>query len=463
MSKLDNTKRLEFLAERYDVFEYDGDEDLKAKADELLNSGCSDVKSINGHENNVIALIGITEITKVDSRNGNEYIITKKKNNKMHTQWMLETFSRLLKDSDTIEDAIRFVEEDLPLAEEYLQIFEDNKKKKKFKELCKNSYVLKGVDDPTNINQYKSLSQLFDSVDPFIERDPSEMEKHMQKFIDAGQAEIVVRDRKFTVFIPKTRDANVLFDKFASWCTCKPNNGMYKNYTEGSSYKKPNGQNSDIYIVIDHRFFEGGLEDNYLYQLHFESRQVRNRKQNGRGNFFEDVINQSEGVANFFHDELTSMAKGVGNVSKNVYIDYLIKFGWTEALFDMQDEFTPILKFKDREVPKMPDISKFSELHTLIIAKGKLHSLHPSVGKLTNLKELLLPDNKLTMLPKEIGNLKELLMLNILGNKIQSIPDEIKYLDKSNGGNLYRIACRREEIGEANYRRLKELLPSVKM
>lgn len=111
----------------------------------------------------------------------------------------------------------------------------------------------------------------------------------------------------------------------------------------------------------------------------------------------------------------------------------------------------------------MPNISKFKDLHTLIIAKGKLHELHPSVGDLTNLKELLLPDNKLTSLPKEIGNLKNLLMLNILGNKIQSIPDEIKYLDETRGGSLYRIACNRQEIGEANYQKLKQLLPSVKM
>ena len=76
--------------------------------------------------------------------------------NKMYTQWMLTTFNRLLK-SDKIIEAIRFVVEDLPLAKEYLEIFEGNKRKQKFKNLCSGSYILKDLSDPTDINQYKSF------------------------------------------------------------------------------------------------------------------------------------------------------------------------------------------------------------------------------------------------------------------------------------------------------------------
>ena len=480
MGKIDNTKRLEFLAEKFDVFECDTEDNIKDKVDELMGSGCTDVQNVKGINSDTIALVCTTETKKVDNK-GNEIVKVKKSisvpfdvfhsmvqsdptNNKQHTQWMLETFTRLLKDSTNHDEAIRFVEEDLPLAEVYLVIFEKNKKKKKFKELCESSYVLNGeITNPTNINQYKSLAQLYDAVDPFIERDPSDMEKHMQRFVDAGQALIPVRDRKFTIFIPLTVDANVLFDKFASWCTCKPGNGMFSNYTEGKHNLKPNGEKSNIYIVIDHRFYDGKLEDNYLYQIHFESKQVRNRKQNGNGNFFEDVILKSEGVANFFHEELTTMAKQCNSITNNKYIDFLIKFGWTEALFDIMDECTPIIKFKDREVPRLPNISKFKDLHTLIIANTKLSELHSSIGDLTNMKEMIIPNNKLVELPKEIGGLKNLLFINILGNNIKYIPDEIKYLDETNGGSLYRIACNPSDIGVENYRKLKELLPSVKM
>ena len=108
-------------------------------------------------------------------------------------------------------------------------------------------------------------------------------------------------------------------------------------------------------------------------------------------------------------------------------------------------------------------MSKFKNLNTLIICNSGLREIHPSIGELTSLEELLLPNNSLTELPSEIGKLKNLIFININGNKITKIPDEIKYLDKTNGGNLYRISFNRDEIGEANYNKLKELLPTTKI
>lgn len=488
MNKLNIDDRLAFIAEKFDVFETANDGTWADKSKELIKRGVSEKLDDGNYSiqpigksadvKDMLALLCTKNIVKIDSRDGSEVTLVKKyvcvnysvfvsmlaadpTNNKIYLQWMLTIFTKLIKDGH-IEEAVRFATEDLAQAKEYIELFDNNKRKQKFKELCNNSYILKGISDPTNINQYKSLSQLFDAVDPFIEKDPSDMERQMQKFVDSGQAIIPVRDRKFTVFIPLTRNANVLFDKFASWCTAKPDNGMFKNYTEEKQYLKPDGKKSTIYIIIDNRFFDGFFDDSYLYQIHFESRQVRNRKQNGKENFFEDVLNKSEGVANFFLEELTNMAKKTNNIN-NVYVDYLIKFGWTEALFDLISEDTPIIKFKGRELPKMPDISKFNNLHTLAIVNCGLHNIHPTIGSLNNIKELMLPNNKITELPSEIGKLKNLIFINILGNKITNIPDEIKFLDETNGGSLYRIAVKREDIGEANYKKLKELLPSVKM
>ncbi len=477
MSKVNVVDRLEFLTHKFDVFESDG-KGTKDKIDELTESGVTIVVPVVGKDNNVIALISNTETRGVNVEYG-EYVRVKSKisvsysifkamvdsdltTNKQYAQWMLTTFTRLLKEKE-FEESLRFAEEDLPLAKEYLEIFETNKRKKKFKKLCVSSFSLANVKDPTDINQYKSLSQLYDAVDPFIDRNPSEMEKLMQIYVDAGQAEIPVRDRRFTLYIPKTRDANIIFNKFTNWCTSTPSNGMFENYTKNN--KKPNGNLSNIYVIIDNRFFEGNLEDNYLYQLHFETKQLKNRKQNGKGEstFFGDVILKSEGISNFFNKELTTMAKDSKDVTNNIYIDYLIKFGWTEALFDIIETYTPIIRFSNRDVPRLPDISRFDKLNTLIINGAKLSELHPSIGSLTTLQELLLPDNKLTSLPKEIGQLKNLIILNIKGNKIKDIPNEIKYLDKANGGCLHRMVASRKEIGDDNYSKLKRLLPSVKM
>ena len=153
----------------------------------------------------------------------------------------------------------------------------------------------------------------------------------------------------------------------------------------------------------------------------------------------------------------------VKSVNNNQYLNHLIKFGFSDSLFEIMEETTPIIIFKDREVPKMGDLSKFKNLETLEMNNTNLVSIHPSVCTLQNLEVMVVRDNKLTAMPKEIGDLKKLVFLNILGNKINEIPDTIKYLDKSNGGNLHRVAVSSKDIGDDNYQKLKRLLPNTQI
>ena len=97
----------------------------------------------------------------------------------------------------------------------------------------------------------------------------------------------------------------------------------------------------------------------------------------------------------------------------------------------------------------------------IIITGAKLQELDPSVGELTKLSMLVLANNKLISLPSEIGSLKNLEFLNLKGNNIKSIPNEISNLDKSKGGSLYRIVVDKNDIGDENYKKLKELLPTT--
>jgi hypothetical protein len=469
MKEVDVTDRLTYLAEKFDVFECDlGEEYLTKKLQELNTIGYKTSLIKNGNAI-VIAVLSLkkrdnrehpTKNVSVSSDVFTSIIAADPTDNKIYIQWMLNIFTSLIKGGEEdIKAAIRFVEEDLPQANAYLTLFENNKRKKKFIDLCKASYTLKNVKDPTNINQYVSLSQLFDGVDPFIEKEPSAVERVLNKFVSAGQAIIPVKDRKFTLYIPKTVAASVVFDKFTSWCTAREGNGMFNSYTSGN--KKPNGKDSDIYIIINNKFFSG--ESDEMYQLHFETNQLRDRK-NGHQNvsIFENVISESEGLSNFFHDELMVMAKGYKKgIENNKYLDFLIQFGFTESLFEMIDEDTPTIKFMNREIPKLPDISRFKSLDQLIICSGRMVELHPSIGKLTNLEMISLADNKIKTLPKEIGYLKKLLFINLIGNPIKDIPSEIAYLDKTNGGSLQRLGIKEDEIGAENYRRLKELLPTT--
>jgi hypothetical protein len=468
MKNANITDRLSFLAEKFDIFECTDSDDTKSKIDTLIVDGF-EPSIITSPEGGVIAILSIKQSEKrlnpikkisICSDVFSEMIGADPTDNKMYLQWMLTVFTRFVKDGKDIStaSAIRFVKEDLPQANLYLQLFEDNKRKKKFIDLCKGSYSLKDVGDPTNINQYKSLSQLFDAVDPFIEKEPSAVERTLYKFVESGQAEIPVKDRKFTLYIPKTTAASVVFANFANWCTAREGNGMFNSYTQNNL--KPNGKNSDIYIIINNGFFSG--ENKEIYQVHFETNQLKDSRNGQNVSIFENVLSESEGISNFFYEELMTMAKGFKRgIDNNKYLDYLIQFGFAESLFELMDEETPSIKFMTREIPRLPDMSKFKNVDTMIITNAKMVELHPSIGLLSNLEMLVLSGNKIKTLPKEIGSLTSLEFLNLDGNPLVDIPSEIAYLDKSKGGSLHRIGVRESDIGRDNYLKLKGLLPTT--
>ena len=461
MTEPKSTDRLAYLAEKFDVFETTKEpldkkiksfEDKEIKFDIIRTSKILAIVYLTG-KNELKPIRNVCISFEVFS----DMVDADPTPNKSCVQWMLTTFSRYLKTGgEGLNQAVRFVDEDLPLASSYISLFEANKRKQKFKKLCLGSYILKNVEDPTDINQYKSLSQLYDAVDPFIERNPSELESLLQRYVDSGQALIPIRDRKFCLYIPLTLDASVIFEKFASWCTARSSNSMFSSYT---SHLKPDGTRSNLYIIINNKFFTG--ESQEVYQIHFETNQLKNRH-NSQTDIFEMVINESEGLSNFFHDELVAMAKSSkAGLENNKYLDFLIQFGFCESLFELIEEDTPTIKFETRQIPKLPDISRFKQVDELVITSAGMVELHPSIGKLKNLEVLVLAQNKIKFLPTEIGQLKHLMFLNLVGNPLQEIPEEIKYLDRSNGGSLFRVAVREDEIGEDNFQKLKRLLPTA--
>ncbi len=452
--------RLEYLAQKFDIFETD-EKNLAKKLKSFEDSKCTyDIIQ----SSKILAIVHIKNDDTFKQIRGvsvsfdvfSNIVAADPTPNKSCVQWMLTTFSRYLRlGGDGIAQAIRFVEEDLPQASSYISLFEGNKRKQKFKRLCGSSYILKNIRDPTDINQYKSLSQLYDAIDPFILRNSSELETLLQRYVNAEEAIIPFRDRKFTLYIPLTLDASVVFDKFASWCTSRKDNSMFNSYTNRLT---PDNKKSKLYIIIDNKFFTEESKD--IYQIHFESRQIKNRH-NIEANIFEDVIRESEGLSNFFQEELTTLAKQKKNMDDNLYLDFLIQFGFCESLFELIDGETPSIRFMSKDIPRMPDISRFKLLDQLIITDAKMVELHPSIGNLKNLEMLVLSKNRLEFLPKEIGQLNKLMFLNLVGNPLKDIPDEIKYLDASNGGRLFRLAVNKDDIGEENYKKLVGLLPTT--
>lgn len=469
--------RVSFLAEQYNV--------LSLEEFDQLVMGITDkdvlVSAQNDGEDIYLAIISsivrkestyegtsVTSYKKVVKIHENVFISMVQADptpNKIYLQWMLTVFTKLIKDGE-IRAAIRFANEDLMLANEYLKLFEGNKRKQLFKSLCRANSELLNITDPTNINQYKNLGQVFDVIDPFIERDPSTLEIAMKRFVDAKQAEIPVRDRYFTVYIPISEGASEILGKFTNWCTTRASNGMVKTYT---NMKTPFGTKSKLYVIIDNNFFKGDSDN--LWQLHFESSQVMDRRDKQENDLYDKVFEKSEVLSKYFYNELIVNAKAQNDKeprttkgkTSNIYLDYLIKFGHPEAKFDILSDNIPSLPFADEVIPKMPDVSRFKSVELIYISNSKMKELHSSISKLNNLKQLSIPKNRIEEIPSFIGDCKNLIFINLVGNNIKHIANDIAKLDPSQGGNLVKMSIKKEEVGEDIFNKLKQLLPNVEI
>lgn len=502
----DSTERLLFLANKFDVFSKEDVDVLKTRIenDEFISSRHfnESYEFVRGHNKTVIAIVkritkrafydkqtdpeNYTRINAAVTKNpspdqlvivkdGVLTIETTKVNvwvseeifadmvnadpsdNKMYVQWMLRVFTRLIKEGK-IPEALRFAEEDLGMANNYLEIFEGNKRKVKFAEFCKATHGLKEISDPTNINQYKDLSQLFNAVDPFIERVASDLERAMQRFVDMGHADIPFRDRKWLVYEPYTPEANQVMESFAGWCTAQKGSTYFDRYT--AKHKTPYGKDSSIYVIVNTDIFTG--ESDECYQMHVETDQLKDRRNGQNVDIFQRVIMTSEGIAQFFKERLEYLAKGYkGSLDSNPYINYLLKFGFSESLFTALDEYIPTIKLRDRRIPKIPSLERFKNLDVISLNNVGLTEIHPSLFNHTKLTVLALPENNLKAIPSEISKLKELQVITIYGNKIESIPDSISQLSPSKGGNLFRVTVNKSDVGVEGFERLKKLLPDV--
>ncbi len=257
---------------------------------------------------------------------------------KEFVQWMITVFMRHLKEGD-IEQAIRFITEDLPEANGQLTVFDRVRKKKSFKRDASNR--ANAPENVTDINQYNNLGQLFDVVSPFMGDDSEDnsLWNKLKKHIDLGTAKLAYRDNDVLVYMPQTLEASCepLGGGMASWCTANRN---ALNSNHDSSYfaryrrnnPKPDGSLSDYYVVMPKKLFDGENEDIYPLQFHFESGQLHNRgNQSIERSELPNILSRFPGLTEFFRKELGALATGdIRNGSglmDSKYLKYLTKFG----------------------------------------------------------------------------------------------------------------------------------------
>jgi len=380
--------------------------------------------------------------------------------NKTNVQWIISVIRRYVNKGKLV-DLKMFINEDLPLAKKYLEIFDANKKKRFFYESVKSNYALKHINHPSDITQYKNLSDLFNAVDPFIEKDVTQLMESINHMVNNGFATIPYRDKNYLIYLPNRIEASILFDDFTSWCTATKGNGMFKKYREEN--KKSDNTPSDIIIIINNKFFDNPENNDFIYQIHFETKQIKNRTQGKDSliNFKKEFLIPNNGVCDYIINYLINNAKSFGVIDGNNYIDYLFEFGFGYELFKIIDEETPIIKIMDKRIGELNNLARFKNLYSLILINCNISDIKTVTAEIPNIMELILTNNKLTDLPNDIGMLKKLVYLNLRGNKIKTIPDSIFELDKVNGGSLFAISVSSDEIGYDNYNKLRILLPTV--
>jgi hypothetical protein len=356
--------------------------------------------------------------------------------NKQYVQWMIKVFMTHIKEGE-IEQAIRFLSEDLPEANEFLEVFDKVKNKKVFKRSAPNRP--NAPQNVTDINQYSTLAQLYSVVSPFVgmgddddddDDGESKLWKKLKKYIDLGEAKLAYRDNDVLVYMPQTIESSCEpLGPLASWCTRREGNSYFDSYRQR---KKPDGSLSDYYVVMPKKLFDGDDEGGvFPLQIHFESNQWHDKNNSSieRNGKLQEILKRFPGLNNFLKDELGALVEmdarggkglmdssyvkylnmvggkasdhispeafeeGVANIRKlageqnvplqqNKYLKWLMENTDGVVVTDFLDpETTDRLDFSGMNIGTIPDLTKFTNLDA-ILAEGSNITEMPSIDKL---------------------------------------------------------------------------------
>ena len=421
---------------------------------------------------------------------------------------MLGVFSRHLKDGD-MDQAVRFLSEDLPEANEYLEVFDRVRKKKVFKTGAPNRP--NAPSNVTDINQYKDLAHLYSIVSPFVGGDEEDDEdgvspiwKKMKKYIDLGHARMVYRDNDVLVYIPDTIEASCdPLGNLASWCTRREGNSYFKSYRENN--KKPDGSNSDLYVVMPKEVFDGDdLGGKFPLQFHFETGQLHDKNNSSidRDGGLNSIMANYGGAKEFFKRELGALAtadieqgsglmdskylkylnkfggkavdvisdkvykKGVESIRKlaseqtgplqnNRYLQWLMENTKGVVVTDYLDKSMSVLDFSNMSLEELPDISEFKNATRISANNCGLLRL-PPVDYLPNDVEVLtMTGNQIKEVPlKGYSKLKNCFVMNFGKNPITKI--NVAVLEKLVREALARFVLADVDLGNLSPANLKQ-------
>lgn len=399
-----------------------------------------------------------TDIVEADPTRKKEFV-----------QWMITVFMRHLKDGD-IDQAIRFLTEDLPEANEYLEVFDKVRKKKVFKTGAPNRP--NAPQNVSDITQYNDLAHLYSIVSPFIGADDEGdggLWGKLKKYIDLGHAKLAYRDNDVLVYTPQTIESSCdPLGNLASWCTRREGNSYFDSYRRNNP--KPDGSLSDYYVVMPKKLFDGDDEEIYPLQFHFESGQLhdKNNRSIERGEL-PNVLSKFSGLTDFFKKELGALATGdIRNGSglmDSKYLNYLTKFGgntkdviddevWNEGvasirklaseqqgalqnnkylkwlmentegvtITDYLNKDMETLDFSDMDLKVFPNVSEFKNAERISCNNCQLKSLPPADYLPNDVEVLTFRNNQIPEAPlANYGKFKNMFVLNLQDNPLTKI------------------------------------------
>lgn len=392
------------------------------------------------------------------------FLICDPTNNKIYTEWLLNVFNRVYHTGSSYE-AANFISEDLNHINHYLGIFNEFKNKKIFKDVNSKNPLLKHINGVSDIKQYKSLSELFKAIDPFIIKDNNEFKRDLELLTLNKDLTLLFKDDKFTVYTPNTLKGCEVFYPYAKWCTAIEGNTMFKHYT---NFKCGEKKKSKLYIILDDKSFDEEGEDSKLYQFHFESNQLHNKYNTNIKDLNEELFDKSIDLKTFFKKILLQLTISSyttkQNIIDNTYFNYLIKFGYGELIFNfIKKDLTTLIIDKDIKINfrTLPNLNRFTKLKILLIKDNELVNFKPDFFENTELRVISFHNNNISNINSDFGKLTNVVSLNFNQNPIRYISNNIKNLDVSNGGALELLSIPKSVL-KLNVD-LEKLLPNTKI
>lgn len=435
------------------------------------------IESIQGHDGVDIAYVvtnkkGKTSI-KLTEEIFNDIVESDPTQKKEFVQWMIQVFGRHIKDND-IDQAVRFLTEDLPEANEYLGVFNNVRKKKVFKTGAPNRP--NAPENVSDINQYNDLAHLYSIVSPFIGVEDGDGEggnplwNKMKKYIDLGHAKLAYRDDGVLVYTPQTIESSCEpLGNLASWCTRREGNSYFDSYRQNNP--KPDGSLSDYYVVMPKELFDGDDGDGtFPLQLHFESGQLHDKNNRSiERDKLPEIVGKYGGLKDFFKKELGALAtadirQGSGLMDSK-YIKYLAMFGGkakdviTDEVYkegvesirreasndqgplqnnrflkwlmehtdgvvitDYLNKDMDVLDFSNMPLKELPDLSEFKNATRISANKCGLERIPPANYLPNDIEIFTMTDNQIKEVPLDgYEKLTQCFVMNFAKNPIQKI------------------------------------------